>query len=203
MTEAAHQMASNPLPKNGQRKPGSVGIGTNVEIGILHPEKEELLPNDTIGEICIRGKNVTHGYHNRPEANKEAFTKNGWFRTGDQGLLDKDGYLRLTGRIKELINRGGEKISPVEIDGVLLSHPDVAEAVTFGVPDEKYGEDVNAAVVPKEGRDLKEQDIKDFVKSKLAEFKVPRKVFIVTEFPKTATGKIQRRIVAQHFLSKK
>lgn len=147
MTEASHQMSSNPLPKNGERRCGSVGKGTNVEISIMDDNGNKLNIGDK-GEICIKGKNVTNGYHNRPDANAENF-RDGWFRTGDQGVLDQDGYLTLTGRIKELINRGGEKISPIELDSILLEHPCVQAAVSFSVPDEKYGEEVNAAVVCK------------------------------------------------------
>lgn len=148
MTEASHQMSSNPLPKNGDRKCGSVGKGTNVEISIMDDNGNPLQTTEK-GEVCIRGKNVTLGYHNRPDANAENFLPGGWFRTGDQGFLDSDGYLTLTGRIKELINRGGEKISPIELDSILLEHPGVQSAVSFSVPDEKYGEEVNAAVVCK------------------------------------------------------
>src|SRR5262245_25026516 len=145
MTEAAHQMSSNPRPDAGARKPGSVGRGTGVEIVILD-EQGNCLPNGQQGEVSIRGRNVMHGYRNNPDANASSFT-NGYFRTGDQGVLDAENYLTLTGRLKELINRGGEKISPLEVDAVLLEHPAVAEAVSFGVPDPKYGEEVHGAVV--------------------------------------------------------
>ena len=148
------------------------------------------------GEVVIRGANVTRGYHNNREANAEAFT-NGWFRTGDQGLLDGDGTLTLTGRIKELINRGGEKISPLEVDAVLLRHPTVAEAVCFGVPDVKYGEVVHAAVVLAEA--CSEGDIRSFCGDYLAGFKVPDRVHLVDSLPRTATGKIQRRHIAAMF----
>ncbi len=194
MTEASHQMSSNQLPP-GQRAPGTVGTGTGVEISIMD-EAGVLLGLDTSGEVVIRGPNVTHGYHNNPEANAEAFT-NGWFRTGDQGFLDDGRVLTLTGRIKELINRGGEKISPLEVDAVLLQHPCVAEAVCFGVPDVKYGEAVQAAVVlSSEGS---EAEIRSFCGGHLAEFKVPDRVYLVDSLPRTATGKIQRRHVAAEF----
>jgi acyl-CoA synthetase (AMP-forming)/AMP-acid ligase II len=147
MTEASHQMASNPQPP-AARKGGSVGPGTGVRIGIMD-EAGALLPDGERGEVVIQGPNVVSGYENNPEANAKSFT-NGWFRTGDQGFLDEDGYLRLTGRLKELINRGGEKIGPREIDEVLLTHPAVAEAVCFGVPHPSWGEEVAAAVVLKE-----------------------------------------------------
>src|SRR5207244_2668277 len=146
MTEAAHQMTSNPLPP-GIHKPGSVGRGTNVDVAIMD-EAGNLLPTEAHGEVVVRGKNVTRGYHNNPEANAAAFT-NGWFRTGDRGVMDSEGYLTLVGRIKELINRGGEKISPLEVDAALLTHPAVAEAACFAAPDPKYGEEVHAAVVLK------------------------------------------------------
>ncbi|KAK1869254.1 hypothetical protein I4F81_011733 [Pyropia yezoensis] len=200
MTEAAHQMTSNPLPVHGPRVPGSVGRGQNVEVAVLDAANE-LLPPGQVGEVCIRGANVTAGYKNNPEANSVAFG-GGWFHTGDQGVLNADGYLTLTGRLKEMINRGGEKISPLEVDAALLAHPQVSEAVAFGVPDEKYGEVVAAAVVLLPGADgVTADDIKTFVRGKLASFKVPQTLFIAETLPRTATGKIQRRIVAQAFAS--
>ncbi|NJO33877.1 MAG: AMP-binding protein [Rhodospirillales bacterium] len=189
MTEAAHQMASNPLPPR-PRKPGSVGLAAGPQVAIM-ASNGELLPRGTIGEIVIRGDNVTSGYTNNPKANAEAFS-NGWFRTGDQGVLDEDGYLSLTGRLKEIINRGGEKIAPREVDEVLMDHPGVAQAVTFGVPHDKLGEDVAAAVVLHEGREIGELELREFASSKLADFKVPRRLIIVKEIPKGPTGKIQR-----------
>jgi acyl-CoA synthetase (AMP-forming)/AMP-acid ligase II len=195
MTEAAHQMASNPLPP-APRKPGSVGTGTGVGIVILD-EQGQILPAGTQGEVCIRGVNVMHGYLNNPEANASSFC-NGYFRTGDQGVLDENGYLVLTGRLKELINRGGEKISPLEVDAVLLEHPAVAEAVSFAAPDAKYGEEVHAAVVLK--GPATPAEIQAFCSQRLADFKVPKVIHVTKEVPRTATGKIQRRHVAAHFL---
>jgi oxalate---CoA ligase len=189
MTEAAHQMASNPLPPH-PRKPGSVGIAAGPEVGILD-ESGVLLGRGQVGEIAIRGPNVTPGYESNPEANAKAFA-NGWFRTGDQGVLDDEGYLRLTGRLKELINRGGEKISPLEVDEVLMDHPAVAQVVTFGMPHDKLGEDVAAAVVLREGLTATERELRDFAATRLADFKVPRKIVILGEIPKGATGKLQR-----------
>jgi acyl-CoA synthetase (AMP-forming)/AMP-acid ligase II len=194
MTEASHQMCSNPLPP-GRRQPGSVGRGTGVEVVILD-EAGNVLGAGQQGEVSIRGPNVTHGYHNNATANAASFTR-GYFRTGDQGHLDVDGYLRLTGRIKELINRGGEKISPLEVDAALLEHPAVAEAVCFGVPDAKYGEEVHAAVVLK--GTATEGDLAAFCRDRLADFKVPKRIHITAQVPRTATGKIQRRHVAAHF----
>jgi acyl-CoA synthetase (AMP-forming)/AMP-acid ligase II len=194
MTEASHQMASNPLPP-AARKPGTVGKGTGVEIVILD-DKGNPQPPGKFGEVSIRGRNVMGGYRNNPEANAQSFT-NGYFRTGDQGFLDADGYLTLAGRIKELINRGGEKISPLEIDGVLLEHPAVAEAVCFAVPDAKYGEEVHAAVVLK--GEATAEDVARFCRDRLADFKVPKTIHVTDVLPRTATGKIQRRHVATHF----
>lgn len=197
MTEASHQMTSNPLPHSGGRKAGSVGKATGIELTILD---ENGVPQSQgcTGEVCIRGANVTKGYQNNPEANESAF-QFGWFHTGDLGYLDEEGYLFLKGRIKELINRGGEKISPFEVDAVLLSHPAVAQAVAFAVPDEKYGEEVNAAVVPVEGVSVMEEDVISTCKKNLAAFKVPKRVFVTDSLPKTASGKIQRRVMAEHF----
>ncbi len=194
MTEASHQMASNPLPP-AARKFGTVGPGTGVRISILSDQGEHLPPGQ-LGEVVIQGPNVIQGYENNPEANATSFV-GGWFRTGDQGVLDADGYLRLTGRIKELINRGGEKISPREIDEALLTHPAVAEAVAFGVPHPTWGEEVNAAVVLREGGEAAEPELIAHCRDRLADFKCPKKVHIVQSIPRTATGKIQRGNVAK------
>jgi acyl-CoA synthetase (AMP-forming)/AMP-acid ligase II len=189
MTEASHQMASNPLPPR-ERKPGSVGVAAGPEIGVMD-ERSMLLPTGSVGEVVIRGPNVTLGYAANPEANRTAFT-NGWFRTGDQGVLDAEGYLRLTGRLKELINRGGEKISPLEVDEVLMDHPSVQQVVTFAMPHDTLGEEVAAAVVLREGESLTERALKDFAAERLADFKLPRKILFLDEIPKGATGKLQR-----------
>lgn len=174
MTEAAHQMTSNPLPP-GKRKPGSVGVGQGVEVKILDEAGKELAQGAE-GEICIRGENVTKGYLNNEAANKSSFTKEGFFRTGDQGKLDEDGHVVITGRIKELINKGGEKISPIELDNVLTRHPAVSEAVSFAIEDEMYGQDIGVAVVLKPGKTLKEAELRGWVAEKLAKFKTPKKV---------------------------
>ena len=189
MTEASHQMASNPLPP-AKRIPGSVGVAAGPEIAIMDSDGK-MLPPGAIGEVVIRGENVTLGYENNPKANADAFT-NGWFRTGDQGSLSSDGYLTLTGRLKEIINRGGEKISPLEVDEVLMHHPAVMQVVTFAMPHEKLGEDVAAAVVLREGQRLTERELRDFASTRLADFKVPRKILFMAEIPKGATGKLQR-----------
>lgn len=194
-------MCSNPI-EGGPRKPGTVGKGMGVDVAILDLNNEVVTDPDTEGEVCIRGKNVTKGYIGvTPEVNEAAFA-GGWFHTGDQGKLDADGYLQLTGRIKELINRAGEKISPLEVDAAMLAHTSVAEAVSFSMPDDLYGEVVAAAIVLKEGteHELDEKELTDFLADKLAKFKIPVRVFFDTTLPKTATGKIQRRFVAAHFL---
>lgn len=195
MTEAAHQMTSNPLPP-AKRKPGSVGLGQGVDIKILDDNGDEV-PQGKEGEISIKGENVTNGYLNNLAANASSFTKSGYFRTGDQGKKDEDGYIIITGRIKELINRGGEKISPIEIDSALLSHETVQEAVSFAIEHEILGQVPGAAVVFKEGKQVGVEELKRFLGEKLAAFKIPTKIYVTKHMPKTATGKIQRRIVAE------
>ncbi|KAI9163018.1 putative peroxisomal-coenzyme A synthetase [Paramyrothecium foliicola] len=195
MTEAAHQMTSNPLPP-AKRKPGSVGLGQGVEVKILNDQGDEL-PQGSEGEICIKGENVTKGYLNNPSANASSYTKGGFFRTGDQGKKDEDGYIIITGRIKELINKGGEKISPIELDNILTRHPKVSEAVSFAIPDEVYGQDIGVAVVLKKGAKLQAEELRAWVGEKSIKFKVPKKIYFTEIMPKTATGKIQRRIVAE------
>ena len=189
MTEASHQMCSNPLPP-GAQKPGIVGLPAGPEVAIMDDDGA-ILPQGEIGEVVIRGPNVTKGYEANPEANAKAFT-NGWFRTGDQGMFDEDGYLMLTGRLKELIKRGGEQVSPLEVDGVLSEHPAVAQALTFSIPHPMLGEEVGAAVVLREGMAVTERELRDFAAKHLADFKVPRKVVFLAEIPKGATGKLMR-----------
>ena len=189
MTEAAHQMCSNPLPP-AARKPGSVGPAAGPEVAILD-DRGRGLPAATEGEIAIRGPNVTTGYLNNPEANACAFHGD-WFRTGDQGVMDDDGYIRVTGRLKEIINRGGEKIAPLEVDEVLLAHEAVAQACTFALPHARLGEDVAAAIVLVDGADVTDRDLRNFVAERLADFKTPRRIAFVDEIPKGPTGKIQR-----------
>lgn len=174
MTEASHQMTSNPLPP-GKRMPGVVGIGHGVEVRILDAEGNEL-PKGSEGEICARGENITKGYLNNPEANKSSFTTQGFFRTGDQGKQDEDGYITITGRIKELINKGGEKIAPVELDNVMAQHPAISEPVSFAIDDELYGQDVGAAVVLKPGVKLEKEELREWMKERVAKFKVPKEV---------------------------
>ena len=189
MTEASHQMTSNPLPPRA-RKPGTVGVAAGPEVDVMD-EAGILLDAGQVGEIVIRGPNVTAGYESNPEANASSFT-NGWFRTGDQGVMDGEGYLSITGRLKEIINRGGEKISPREVDEVLMDHPAVQQVVTFAMPHDKLGEEVAAVVVLRDGQDATDGELKDFASNRLAPFKVPRTVLFLDEIPKGATGKLQR-----------
>lgn len=192
MTEAAHMMTTNPLPP-GVCKPNSVGIGFGVDVGIMD-DGGNLLSPGSLGEVVVKGANVIDGYENNPQANATAFV-NGWFRTGDQGFLDEDGYLSLTGRLKELINRGGEKISPLEVDDVLLRHSAVSEALAFAVPHKTLGEDIHAAVVLKSIVD--EKQLRSHCSQMLADFKVPAKIHILPELPRGATGKLQRLNMAK------
>jgi len=189
MTEAAHQMTSNPLPPR-VRKPGTVGLAAGPDVAVMG-EDGRLLAAGEVGEIVITGANVTAGYENRPEANAEAF-RDGWFRTGDLGALDAEGYLTISGRLKEIINRGGEKISPREVDDILCDHPAVLQALTFGVPSSRLGEEVGAAIVLRDGAALTEAELRAYAGERLAPFKVPRHVVFLAEIPKGATGKLQR-----------
>jgi acyl-CoA synthetase (AMP-forming)/AMP-acid ligase II len=194
MTENAHQMTSNQLPP-GQRKPGFVGCAAGPQVAVMSPDGR-LLSSGEEGEVVTRGPNVTPGYENNPSANESGFAF-GWFHTGDQGFMDEDGYLKITGRLKEIINRGGEKIAPMEVDEVLMEHEAVAQVVTFAMPHDKLGEEVAAAVVLREGMSTTERALQDFANGKLAAFKVPKKIVILAEIPKGATGKLQRIGLAQ------
>jgi acyl-CoA synthetase (AMP-forming)/AMP-acid ligase II len=194
MTEATHQMASNPLPP-GTRKPGTVGPSGGPEIRVVD-ETGTTVPLGAPGEIVIRGPNVMREYENNPKANADAFY-DGWFRTGDQGVMDEDGYVAITGRLKEIINRGGEKISPREVDEIIMEHPAVHQCVTFAMPHEMLGEEVAAAIVLKQGTEATDRELRDFASTRLAPFKVPRKILILTEIPVGATGKLQRIGLAQ------
>jgi acyl-CoA synthetase (AMP-forming)/AMP-acid ligase II len=214
MTEAAHQMTSNPLPP-AKRIPGSVGVGQGVEVRVLDDNGNEV-PRESEGEICIRGENVTSGYINNATANASSFTKERFFRTGDQGKMDKNGYVYINGRMKELINKGGEKISPIELDNILAQHPNISEAVSFAIEDEHYGQEVGVAIVFKSGQSLTSEEVRGWMAQKVAKFKLPKKVrstyasliitssqyqiFLTGTMPKTATGKIQRKNVAEAML---
>jgi len=199
MTEASHQIASNPLPP-GVRRAQSVGLGTGVKISIMDSHGHHShLGMGHAGEVVIQGPSIIDGYESNPEANATSFV-DGWFRTGDQGIIDPDGYLRLLARLKDLINRGGEKIAPMEIGQVLLKHPAVAEAVCFGVPHPTWGEEVTAAVVLRAPVPVAE--LLSFCRDHLADFKCPKKIHVVDAIPRTATGKIQRRALVEAFTEK-
>jgi oxalate---CoA ligase len=200
MTETAHQMTSNPLPP-GQRKVGSVGLAAGPEVSIMDEGGHLLSSSGEVGEIVIRGANVTSGYMDDAWSDKESF-EHGWFRTGDQGYLDADGYLFITGRLKEIINRGGEKIAPREVEDVILSHPAVAQAIAFAMPHETLGQDVAVAVVLWENATVTEKDLQRFVAAQLSEFKIPRRVLFVDEIPKSATGKQWRVGLAEKFAAR-
>jgi acyl-CoA synthetase (AMP-forming)/AMP-acid ligase II len=192
MTEASHQMCSNPLPP-GEQRAGSVGPATGVEAAVLDGNWQPVATGE-VGEVAVRGQSVIDGYRNNPIANEESF-RDGWFRTGDSGTISADGYVTLSGRIKELINRGGEKISPHEVEDALTSHPSVAEAVAYAVPDERYGEQVAAAVVLRGEADAAE--LKRHCTERLAPFKVPVSIALLDAIPKGPTGKVQRRLIAE------
>lgn len=194
MTEAAHQLASNPLPPK-PRKAGSVGLAIGGEIEVMPEGGATLLPRGALGEIVVRGEAVIAGYEADPEANRAAFC-NGWFRTGDQGCIDADGYVWIRGRLKELINRGGEKISPVEIEMALLSHPAVASAAAFPISDSLMGEEIGAAVVLNAGSSASEKELREHCVETLADFKIPRSIHFLPAIPRGATGKVQRARLA-------
>jgi acyl-CoA synthetase (AMP-forming)/AMP-acid ligase II len=194
MTEASHQMTSNPLPP-GERRPGTVGMGTGVQVSVVDPAWVHLPPGEQ-GEIVVRGPNVVDGYESNPEANATGF-RDGWFRTGDSGVLDTAGYLTIVGRLKEMILRGGENIAPTEIDEILLRHPAVLEAVSFGEPDTMLGEVPVAAVVLQE--EVSDRELLRHCRQYLAPAKVPVRLYRTETIPRTATGKIQRRTVAAAF----
>src|ERR1051326_5285934 len=193
MTEAAHQMASNPM--QGPRKPGTVGPPAGPEIRVVDTTGQTV-PSGSPGEIVIRGPNVMREYENNPKANADAFY-DGWFRTGDQGVMDDEGYVSITGRLKEIINRGGEKISPREVDEIIMEHPAVHQCVTFAMPHDMLGEDVAAAIVLRQGAQASDRELREFAATRLAAFKVPRKILILNEIPVGATGKLQRIGLAQ------
>jgi acyl-CoA synthetase (AMP-forming)/AMP-acid ligase II/acyl carrier protein len=202
MTEGALQSTSNPLPPL-RRKPGSVGPAAGPQVVILD-QSGTILPTGSRGEVAIQGASVMDGYLKNPEANRSAFVK-GWFRTGDEGYLDEELYLHITGRLKEMINRGGEKVTPREVDEVFLAHPAIAQAVTFAVPHPSLGEDVATAVVLKENSSISDKELRLYALSRLSDLKAPSRVIILDELPKGSTGKLQRiglhQVLIAHFQS--
>ena len=197
MTETCHQLSSNPLPVNGPNKTSSVGLATGVEIRIVDPSERDVPPGG-VGEIWVRGATVTPGYLNNPEANAASFVE-GWYRSGDLGSKDEDGYIFVRGRLKEMINRGGEKISPLDIDAVLLSNPKVLEAASFGEADKIYGENVQAAVILRPGIQATESELQVYCRTRLSSFEVPQRIHIVANFPRTAKGSTDRHALAVQF----
>jgi acyl-CoA synthetase (AMP-forming)/AMP-acid ligase II len=197
MTETSHQVSSNPLPAHGADKRSSVGLATGVEIRIVAEDKKDAATG-SVGEIWVRGASVTTGYLNNPQANSASFV-DGWFRSGDLGSKDADGYLFVRGRLKEIINRGGEKISPGDIDAVLLSNPKVLEAASFGESDAIYGENVQAAVILRPRTEASEGELRDYCRTKLSAFEIPERIYIVADFPRTAKGSTDRRALAAQF----
>jgi oxalate---CoA ligase len=197
MTEASHQVSSNPLPVHGPDKTSSVGLPTGVEIRIVADDGRDVATG-SVGEILVRGATVTSGYLNNPHANSASFV-DGWFHSGDLGSVDADGYLYVRGRIKEIINRGGEKISPGEIETVLLSNPKVLDAASFGESDAFYGENVQAAVILRPGIEATEGELRDYCRSKLSAFEAPERIYIVADFPRTAKGSTDRNALAAQF----
>ena len=194
MTEASHQMTSNHLPP-GKRKPTKAGFPAGPKVKIMG-ENHNILENGNVGEIIIKGDNVTKGYINNIKANQNSFV-NGWLRTGDQGFYDKEGFLQLTGRLKEIINKGGEKISPLEIDDAIMEHESIFQAISFSIKHNKLGEDIAAAVILKNNHKLTAEELKEFLRKKLASFKVPQKIIFLDEIPKGKTGKLQRISLAK------
>jgi acyl-CoA synthetase (AMP-forming)/AMP-acid ligase II len=201
MTEASHQVSSNPLPVHGSNKTSSVGLPTGVEIRIVAEDGKEAATG-SIGEIWVRGATVTTGYLNNPDANSASFV-NGWFRSGDIGSKDSDGYLFVRGRLKEIINRGGEKISPGDIEAVLMSNPNVLEAASFAKADAIYGETVQAAVILRLEMQATEGELRDYCRTKLSAFEVPERIYIVAEFPRTAKGSVDRRALTAQFTARR
>jgi acyl-CoA synthetase (AMP-forming)/AMP-acid ligase II len=197
MTETCHQLSSNPLPINGSNKTSSVGLPTGVEIRIVADNGKDVVDDD-VGEIWVRGATVTPGYLNNPEANSASFV-DGWYRSGDLGRKDADGYIFLSGRIKEMINRGGEKIAPSDIEAALLSNPKILEAAAFGEADAMYGENVQAAVILRPGMQATEDELKDYARARLSAFEVPERIHIATNFPRTAKGSTDRHALAAQF----
>lgn len=194
MTEAAHQICTNALDAGGRRA-GSVGRPGAVSVAILDPQGQSL-GADICGEIALRGPSIHGGYIDNPAANAAAFA-DGWFRTGDEGRISADGFLTITGRLKEIINRGGEKISPLEIDSILADHPDIQEAVAFAIPHAALGEDLALALVARPGSALDPGDIRRWLGARVAAFKVPRQIRILDSIPKGPTGKVQRLALAR------
>jgi acyl-CoA synthetase (AMP-forming)/AMP-acid ligase II len=194
MTEASHQISCTPATYPDSKR-GTVGRATGVEVATMDEEGRVLLPG-VAGEVVIRGDSVIQAYAGNASATAASF-RSGWFRTGDEGRLDADGYLTLTARLKEIINTGGEKVAPLEVDAVLMEHPGVAQALAFAVPDPSLGERVAAVVVLRPGADATPESLRAFAAERLAKFKVPRTILILDAIPTGPTGKFQRTAMAR------
>jgi long-chain acyl-CoA synthetase len=194
--------ASSANPLGGKRKVGSIGLPYKGQPMKIFDDNDNEAPTGTVGEIVVRGPNVMKGYYNNPEATADTL-RNGWLHTGDLGYVDEDGYFFIVGRKKEMIIRGGENIYPKEIEEVVYRHPAIREATIVGLPDEVWGEEVAAFVVLRDQSSLTEEDLINYCKEHLADYKCPRKVFFVQDLPKTATGKIQKNKVVEKFLAER
>jgi fatty-acyl-CoA synthase len=193
LTEASPVFTMTSVDDPFEKRVESVGKAMpHCEVKIIDPETGETLAPGNVGEICCRGYNVMKGYYKMPEKTAEVIEKDGWLHSGDLAVEDEDGYYKIVGRIKDMIIRGGENIYPREIEEFLYTMPGINDAQVVGIPDEKYGEIVGAFVIPKEGYEIKEEDVRDFALEKIARYKVPKHVFVVEEFPMTASGKIQK-----------
>jgi len=176
-----------------------------VEIKIIDPDTNEILPSGSHGEFCVRGHNVMKGYYKMPEATAEAIDRDGWLHTGDMAVVDEDGYYNITGRIKDMINRGGENIFPKELEDFMLTHPAVADVQVVAAPSEKYGEEVFTFIVLKNGMTATEKEIKKYVELNMARYKVPAYIAFIKEMPINSSGKIQKfvlRDMAKDYISK-
>lgn len=184
-----------------ERRVSTVGrVFPHVEVKVVDAEGR-VVPVGTMGELCVRGHSVMKGYWGDPEATARAIDSNGWMHTGDLAVMDEDGYGRIVGRIKEMVIRGGENLFPAEIEAFLNRHPQVADTQVFGVPDEKYGEELCAWVVPREGQSPTEDELRDFCKGRIAHYKVPRYIRLVDRFPVNATGKAQKKLMREQMVS--
>jgi len=193
LTEASPVFTMSGAHETLERRVTTVGTGQpHIEIKIIDPETGKTVPPNTVGELCCRGYNVMKGYYNMPEETAKAIDADGWLHSGDLGTVDEDGYYRITGRLKDMIIRGGENIYPKEIEEFLRTNPAVEDAEVVGIPDHKYGEIVGAFVIPREGHELTEEDLREYCHDKIAFYKTPKHFFIVKGFPQTASGKIQK-----------
>lgn len=193
LTEASPVMTMTTTDETLDRRCQTVGTAMpGIEVVIRDERTGESLPAGRVGEICCRGYNVMKGYYNMPEDTAEAVDHEGWLHSGDLGVMDEDGYLRITGRIKDMIIRGGENIYPREVEEFLLGMPEIQDVQVVGVPSRKYGEEVGAFIIPRPGLTVRPEDVRDFCRGHIAWHKIPRYVSLLDAFPQTASGKIQK-----------